>query len=69
MAKRGIWKVIDEKNIPINCLLFQLKRNEIFRARLVACGYIHAPGIDFNESFSIILNGVSFRIMLIIKFV
>jgi hypothetical protein len=36
MEKRGVWKIIDEKNIPINrqCIknkwIFKLKRNGIF---------------------------------------
>jgi hypothetical protein len=47
----------------------QSKRNGIFRARLVACGYSQVPGIDFNESFAPFLNDVSFRIMLIANLV
>jgi hypothetical protein len=46
-----------------------VKRNGIFRAILVACGYSQVPGIDFSESFAPILNDVSFRIMLIAKLV
>jgi hypothetical protein len=46
-----------------------VKRNEIFRARLVACGYSQVPGIDFSESFAPVLNEVSLRIMLIAKLV
>jgi hypothetical protein len=75
MEKRGVWEIIDEKNIPINrrCIknkwIFKVKRNGIFRARLVACGYSQVPGIDFSELFAPVLNDVSFRIMLIAKFV
>jgi hypothetical protein len=46
-----------------------VKRNGIFRARLVACGYSHVPGIDFSESFAPVLNDISFIIMLIAKLV
>jgi hypothetical protein len=46
-----------------------MKRNGIFRARLVACGYSQVPGIDFCESFAPVLNDVRFKIMLITKFV
>jgi hypothetical protein len=35
----------------------------------VACGYSQIPGIDFSESFALVLNDVSFRIMLIAKLV
>jgi hypothetical protein len=75
MEKRGIWEIIDEKDIPIDhrCIknkwIFKMKRNEIFRARLVASGYSQVPGIDFSESFAPVLNDVSFRIMLISKLV
>jgi hypothetical protein len=46
-----------------------VKRNGNFRARLLACGYSQIPGTDFSESFVLILNDVSFRIMLIAKLV
>jgi Reverse transcriptase (RNA-dependent DNA polymerase) len=48
--------------------IFKIKRNGIFRARLVACSYSQIPGIDFNESFALVINDASFRIMLIAKF-
>jgi hypothetical protein len=75
MEKRGVWEIIDEKDIPINhrCIknkwIFKVKRNGIFQARLVACGYSQVPEIDFSESFAPFLNDVSFRIMLIAKLV
>jgi hypothetical protein len=47
----------------------QDKQNGIFRARLVACGYSQIPGIDFNESFTLMINDVSFQIMLIAKLI
>jgi hypothetical protein len=53
MAKRGVWRDIDEKIIPINCqsiknkLIFIVKRNGILHVRLVVCGYSQVPGIDF----------------------
>jgi hypothetical protein len=37
-----------------------MKRNGIFRARLVACGYSQVPGIDFNENYASVINDVSF---------
>jgi hypothetical protein len=63
MAKRVVWEVIDEKNIPTN--LPCIKNKWIFRARLVACCHSQVPGIDFNESFAPFLNDVTSRIMLI----
>jgi hypothetical protein len=73
VEKRNVWEIIDEKDIPIdfrcikNTWIFKVKRNGIFRARLVACVYSQIPGIDFIESFAPVLNDVSFRIILIAK--
>jgi hypothetical protein len=44
-------------------------QNGIFRARLVAYGYSQIPGIDFNESFALVINNVSFQIKLIAKLI
>jgi Reverse transcriptase (RNA-dependent DNA polymerase) len=46
-----------------------VKRNAVFRARFVACGYSQVPGVDFTESYAPVLKNVSFRIMLIAKLV
>jgi hypothetical protein len=46
-----------------------VKRNGVFRARLVACGCSQVPGVDFTESFAPVLYDVSFRLMLISKLV
>jgi hypothetical protein len=68
MTKRGVWEVIDEKDVPNDqrCIknkwIFKVKRNGVFRARLVACGYSQVPGVDFTESFAPVLNDVSFRL-------
>jgi hypothetical protein len=65
MEKRGVWEITDEREIPTNhrCIknkwIFEVKRNEIFRARLVACGYSQVPGIDFSKSSEPVLNDVS----------
>ena len=73
MDKKEVWEIIKKADIPqdrrtIKCKwIFKIKRNGVFRARLVACGYSQIPGIDFNESFAPVVNDVSFRIMLIAK--
>jgi hypothetical protein len=51
-----------------NKWIFKVKRNGIFRARLVTCDCNPAPGIDFNEIYTAVKNNVSFRIMMIAKF-
>jgi len=75
MSKKEVWEVMKKEDIPknrrtIKCKwIFKIKRNGVFRARLVACGYSQIPGIDFNESFAPVVNDVSFRIMLIAKLI
>jgi Reverse transcriptase (RNA-dependent DNA polymerase) len=48
----------------MNKWIVEVKRNGIFRTRLVACGYSQVSGVGFTESFAPVLNDVSFRIML-----
>ena len=75
MNDKKVWSVINKESIPegrrcIKCKwIFKIKRNGVFRARLVACGYSQVPGVDFNESFAPVINDVSFRIMLIVKLI
>ena len=75
MESKKVWEIVKKEDIPkdrrcIKCKwIFKMKRNGVFRARLVACGYSQIPGIDFNESYAPVINDVSFRIMLIAKLV
>jgi hypothetical protein len=41
----------------------------VFRATVVACGYSQIPLVNFKESFALVVNNVSFRIMLIAKLI
>jgi hypothetical protein len=73
--KQQVWEIIKKEDILENIRtiksqwIFKIKRNGIFRDRLVACGYSRIPGIDFNESFAPVINDVSFQIMLIAKLI
>jgi Reverse transcriptase (RNA-dependent DNA polymerase) len=73
MKSKNLWETIKKEEFPvgrrtIKCKwIFKIKRNGIFRARLIACGYSQIPGIEFNKSFSPVINNVSFRIMLVAK--
>jgi Reverse transcriptase (RNA-dependent DNA polymerase) len=75
MSKKEVWEIIKKENIPKNrrtvkCKwIFKIKQNGIFRARLVAYGYSQIPGIDFNESFVLVINDASFQIMLVAKLI
>jgi hypothetical protein len=73
MEKKQVWEVMKKEDIPQDRRtikykwIFKIKRNEVFRVRLVACGYSQIPGVNFNESFSPVVNDVSFRIILSAK--
>jgi hypothetical protein len=73
MEKKQVWEIMKKEDIPqnrrtIKCKwIFKIKKNGVFIARLVACGYSQIPGVDFNESFAPILNDVSFGIILSAK--
>jgi hypothetical protein len=49
-----------------NIWVFKIKRNGIFRAYLVVCGYSHKLGVDYQESFAPMINDVTFCILLIV---
>jgi Reverse transcriptase (RNA-dependent DNA polymerase) len=49
--------------------VFDIKRNGIFRAHLVACGYSHVPGVDFTEAFSPVVHDVSFRLLITMQMI
>src|SRR6056300_498094 len=71
MIKRRVWRVMKRRDMPngrktIKCKwVFKVKRNGIFRARLVACGYSQIPGVDYTEHFSPVINDITWRIMLV----
>jgi hypothetical protein len=66
MVDNGVWKKIKRIQLPTNrqCVkhkwIFEIKRNGVFRARLVACGYSQDAGIDFSEVYSPVATDVSF---------
>ena len=72
MVKRVVWEMKDRSSMPSNrrCVkckwVFKIKRNGVFRARLVACGYSLIPGVDFTDNYSPVVNDVTFRLMLLL---
>ena len=75
MEKHKVWKKMTKANMPkdrrcVKCKwIFEVKRNGIFRARLVACGYSQIPGVDFTDVYSPVIHDVSVRIMLVAELV
>ena len=71
MIKRNMWTKIKKKNIPKERRLIgskwvmKVKKNGIYRARLVALGYSQIPGVDFSENFAPVINDVTLRIILV----
>ena len=49
--------------------MFRVKRNGVFRARLVALGYSQNPGVEFTDNFAPVINEVMFRIMLVMMMI
>ena len=76
MNNRGVWKKIEQNKMPRDrcCVkskwVLKIKRNSIYKARLVACGYSQIPGVDFSEvPYSPVINDVTYRIMMIISMI
>ena len=70
MINRGVWRKTDRAKIPKNRRLignkwvFKIKRDGMYRARLVALGYSQIPGADYTDNFAPAAHDVSFRIAL-----
>ena len=45
-------------------MVFKIKRDGTYRARLVALGYSQIPGVDYIDNFASVAHDVSFRITL-----
>ena len=70
MIERGVWRKTDRKKIPNNRrlignkLVFEIKRDGTYRARLGALGYHQIPGVDYTDNSAPVARDVSFRIAL-----
>ena len=66
MIKRGVWRNCKGKSIPNgrtlvgNKWVFKVKRNGVYRARLVALGYSLIPGVDYTDNYAPVVNDVTF---------
>ena len=75
MIKRGVWRNMKRRDLPQGrrCIksrwVFEIKRNGVFRPRLVACGYSQVPGLDFTESYAPVINDVTWRMLIVAKMI
>jgi Reverse transcriptase (RNA-dependent DNA polymerase) len=73
MDTYNAYMIVKRASIPtgrkcVKCKwVLDVKRNSVFRARLVACGYSQQPGVDFTESFSPVVNDSIFRCLIVIE--
>ena len=66
------WELVpatSNMNTVSNRWVFRVKRNgdgtlQRYKARLVAKGFLQTPGIDFNETFSLVIKASTVRIIL-----
>ena len=71
MIRKGVWRITKKANVPQNRRLigskwvFKVKRNGVFRARLVALGYNQIPGVDYTDNFAPVINDVTYRLVLL----
>ena len=45
-------------------MVFKVKRNGVYHARLVAKGFIQLPGVEFTDNYSPVVNDVTFRVVM-----
>ena len=62
MIKMAVWREVNKlernanKRLVGSKWVFKIKRNGVYRARLVAKGFSQIPGEDFTENFSPVIN-------------
>ena len=69
--ERKVWRVVKRASIQKGRRLvklkwvFDIKRNGLFKVRLVACGYSQIPGVDFNKSYAPVISDVSWHLLFV----
>ena len=75
MNTLNVWIKIKRADMPRDrrCVkhkwVFDIKRNGVFRARLVACGYSQIAGVDFTDIYSPVVNDITVRLVLVIMLI
>ena len=71
MNRRSVWSIIDKKDLPENKKtlglkwVFKIKSNGVFKARLVAQGFLQRAGVDYFDSYSPVMSDVTMRLLLV----
>ena len=69
MLDMGVWRHVKRNDCPnarrlVGCRwVFKVKRNGVYRARLVAKGFSQIPGVDFTDNYSPVVNDVTVRVV------
>ena len=72
MEKNNVWKVMSKQKVPSDRRLlgtkwvFKVKKNRVFKARLVTQGYAQIPGINHKDNFSPVIYKTTFRLILVL---
>ena len=67
MLDMSVWRHVRRNDHPndrrlVGCgWVFKVKRNGVYRARVVAKGFSQIPGVDFTDNYSPVVNDVTFR--------
>ena len=76
MHDKRVWKNVtnntleempqkDREKKPIGCKwVFKIKRNGIYRARLVVLGYKQIKGIDYDDNYSPVVKDICHRVLM-----
>ena len=49
-----------------NKWVFKIKHNGVYHAYIVACGYSQVIGVDFSKNYPLVVNNITFCILLLI---
>ena len=65
MAKNKKSDIPKDRRLVKSRWVLKVKRNGVFRAKLVACGYSQIPGVDYSANYSPVINDITFRMLLL----
>ena len=69
MLDMGVWRQVKRRDHPqdqrlVGCRwVFKVKHNGVYHARLVAKGFHQITGVDFTDSYSPVVNDVTFSVV------